>query len=196
MARLAGQSSLIGFAFTVLLAVVVITSISLLFFSFYNDVREQEVRQGLNQIALSAGNQIVKMYEISGSSGAEPANSSSILINSVDLGLPAQAGGSNYEISLVTANDLTIILTTSQIEGLNATQARQSAGSKIVARSTSDPIMEVERDLPELGIVVQGTAQGGQNTTLRYYRINSNNTVYDTVILGDSSLFIPSVTVT
>jgi hypothetical protein len=123
-------------------------------------------------------------------SKAEPSNSSSVLIGETDLKLPAQVSGKNYEIYLVSSNIVWTNIINFTINNQNISTLTRPAKAKVLARTTQDPFVTSEKDIPNVDISVQGKSTNGDNTKLRYYRYNFNGTVYDKIVLGSSNILV------
>ncbi len=184
-----GQSELIQYILVILFSMIVLVSIVALSFSFYNNAIRSGVEQDLKQISIQVSDYIVKLYDISKNSEVAPAVNTSVLINEADLNLPDQVGRRNYEILLSTATSLFVQIQNVSISNQNFTPITSNSGAKIIARTTQDPIVEVEFPIPNIDIAVQGKSIG-QNTELRYYRYNYNGNQYDRIVLGPADVFI------
>jgi len=185
-----GQSKFIEYMMTVLLSVLVLAGISALVYSFYRNAVEKEAKTELTQIATQIKGSLIKVYDAGKGSKIQPSNYTSVLISEVDLNLPYSIARFNYEVELVSATSLYSYITATTLNGTNVSSAKDSSVAKIVARTTQEPIVKVEFDLPNLDLTVQGKIKNGLNDVLKYYRYNQNNTVYDTVILGEPDIII------
>jgi len=185
-----GQSQLIEYVLTILFSVVILIGVTALIYSFYNNAQKQDVQNSLNEISLEVSNAILKIYQQGKSSTANPANSTSVLIASVNLNLPQKISNKNYEIDLIRINPLFTSVINFTVGGINVTPSIQTSGAKIVAKTTEDPKITLTKDLPNIDVNVQGSAFNGQNATLKYYRYNFNGTVYDKIILGEQGIII------
>lgn len=185
-----GQSQFIGYVFTVLFSIIVLAGISALVYTFYRNSIEQEAKNELTQIAVGVKDNLIKLYDLGKNSKIQPSNQTSTILGEATLDLPKKVVNQNYEVDLVTSSSLFSYITVATINGTNITGIKNAGVAKIVARTTSDPIVSIENDLPNLDISVQGKFKNGENGVLRYYRNNENSTVYDTVILGQSDIII------
>ena len=185
-----GQSPLIGYLFTVLFSILVLAGMSLLIYSFYANAIQQEVRSELTQIATGVKDTLSKVYDLGKNSNSQPVNQSSILIAEVPLNLPKKIANLNYEVDLITANKLFSYIQSATLNGTNITGVKSSGIGKIVAKTTQDPEISIEFDLPNIDATIQGKVINGVNDVLKYYRNNENATIYDTVILGQSDIII------
>ena len=185
-----GQANFIEYIFTILLSVVVVIAITLLVYGFYRNLIENEVKQELRQIVIQTSDQIVRLYDVARASKAQPTNYTSLLLSEVDLNLPRQASNKNYDVLLVSSSQLVSIISLVTIDGLNVSNTVSGANAKVVARTNDDPEIEVEYDIPNIDVSVQGKASDGVNATLRYYRYNINGVLYDTIVLGPYDILV------
>ena len=185
-----GQTRLIGHILTILFSMLVLASISALIYTFYRAAIEKEVRTELTQVATQIKDNLIKIYDVGKNSKIQPSNYSSVLISETDLNLPDSVAKLNYEVDLITANPLYVDILSVTIGGVNVSGVKNTPGAKIIAKTTQDPIVNVEFDLPNFDTSVQGKVRNGVNDILGYYRHNENSTVYDTVILGQPDIII------
>ena len=185
-----GEAHFVEYTLVTLLSVVLIIGITLLAFSFYRTINENEIKQELRQISAQVSDNVVKLYDTARSSKAQPANYTSVLISEVDLNLPNKVANKNYDVVLVSASQLTPLITLVTIDGANVSTIISNSNARVIGRTDSDPDVEVEYDIPNIDISVQGKASNGQNTTLRYYKYNINGTVYDTIVLGSLDVLV------
>jgi len=185
-----GQSRFVGYMLTVLLSVLVLVSISALVYGLYRTALEREVTAELTQMATQVKDNVIKIYESGKNSKIQPSNYTSVLITDIDLNLPDNVAKLNYEIDLITASSLYSYITAATIGGVNVSGVKDASLAKIIAKTTQDPIIKVEFDLPNIDIIIQGKVRNGLNDFLRYYKYNQNSTIYDTVILGQSDIII------
>lgn len=183
-----GQAKFIEYILTILLGVIFLVIISSLIYVFYITSLKQEIRENLKQLALQVSNNILRAYETTQSSKAEPSNFTSILLSEMDLNLPTSVSRRNYEIFLISANPVwsTINFT---IDNQSISTIVETPGAKIVAQTTQDPIVVVEHSLPNIDASVQGKSENGKGK-LSYYRYNLNGSIYDTVVLGEAEILI------
>lgn len=185
-----GQSRLVSYMMTVLFSILVLTSISALVYTVYRAALEREVRAELTQIATQTKDNLIKIYDSGKNSKIQPINYTSVLIIEADLNLPDGVAKLNYEVDLISAGSLYSYLTAATIGGVNISGTRDASAAKVIAKTTQDPIVALEFDLPNLDISIQGKIRNGLNDVLRYYRYNQNSTIYDVVILGQSDIII------
>lgn len=185
-----GVSNFIEYVFVILLSVVVVVIIVLLVQGFYRVVIENEVKQSLRQVAIQMSDQVLKLYDVARVSKAQPTNYTSILIKEVDLNFPRQVANKNYDILLVSSSQLVPLVTLVTVDGSNVSTTISTSNAKAVAKTNDDPEIEVEYDIPNIDVSVQGKASNGQNATLRYYRYNVNGVLYDTIVLGPYDIIV------
>jgi len=182
--------SFIEYIFTVLFSVFVIAAIIALVYSFYYASIRSEIQEELKQMAVQAADNVVKLYETAQSSEAVPSNYTSVMISEVDLRLPDSVSKRNYQMLLASSNTLWSSISSFEIGGQNATGIEETGGAKIVVQTLQSPIITVEQDIPNIDIAVMGKSENGQDSKLRYYRHNVNGTIYDTIVLGNSTMLV------
>ena len=183
-----GQAEIIQYTLTVLFSVLVLVSISLLIFNLYDNFIRADIEKSLNQIASQTADRILKLYEDGKGSRIQPVNTS-VLITEEELRLPDSISKRNYEILLVSANQIWSNLVNVTVANQTIPSIISSSAGKIIARTTQDPIISVERDIPNIEASIQGRGEV-TNNKLRYYRYNVNGTTYDKIVLGDEEIFI------
>lgn len=182
--------SFIEYILTVLFGVFVMASIIALVYSFYSTALRIEIREELKQLAVQTGDQIVKLYEIAKLSKATPSNYSSVLISEIDLKLPTDVSKRNYQLLLVSASPVWSSISTFYVNSKNATVIEETSGAKIIVQTIQSPIITVEQDIPNIDVAVMGVSKNGKDSKLRYYRYNINGNIYDTIVLGNSTMLI------
>ncbi len=185
-----GESHFVEYTLVILLSVVMIVGVTLLAFSFYRSISDSEIKQELRQISAQVSDNVVKLYDVAKSSRASPGNYTSMLISEVNLNLPDKVSNNNYEIFLVSASQLTPLISLVTIDGTNVSTIISNSNARVVGRTNGDPEVEVEYDIPNIDVSVQGKARNGQNTTLRYYKYNINGTIRDMIVLGSLDILI------
>ncbi len=185
-----GQSRLVSYMLTVLFSILVLTSISALVYTVYRAALDREIRAELTQVATQTKDNLIKIYDSGKNSKIQPTNYTSVLISEVDLNLPDGVAKLNYEIDLISAGSLFSYLTAATIGGVDISGVKDASSAKVIAKTTQDPIVAIEFDLPNLDIGIQGKIRNGLNDVLRYYRYNQNSTIYDAVILGQPDIII------
>jgi hypothetical protein len=185
-----GQAKFVSYIFTILISIVIAGIVIAFVYSLYNLLGEDEIRRELRAVALQGSSQIVDLITLAKNSKLIPENNTSILISEVEMNLPAKAANKKYELLLISPSPLFVSLENITIEGVEVAQSlKVVATPKIIARTTEEPITEVEIDLPNLGVILIGKA-AGESAKLKYYRHNFNNAIRDFVLLGDSKILI------
>ena len=183
-----GISPLISYVLTILFSILFLGSIVALVFTFYQISLRNVLREGLRQVAIQTSDGIIRLYENSRVINTRPSNYSSLLLGQLDLELPADVSKRNYEILLVSSNPLWSQLTNLTIGSTSISSVISTGGAKILARSTQDPLVSVEMDIPNFEPIVQGRSQNGIMATLKYFRYNLNGSTIDAIILGQSDI--------
>lgn len=185
-----GQANLIEYVLTILFSVVILIGVTTLIYSFYSAAIRTDAEKGLRELSIQIADNILKLYKNAKDSKAQPSNSSSILIGEIDLSLPSQVSRRNYEIFLVSTNPIWVNVINFTIGGQNVSSITKTSGAKIVAKTTQNPFVTMEYDIPNIDVSVQGRSVNGADSKLRYYRYNFNGTVYDKIVLGSSDILI------
>ena len=183
-----GQASLIEHVMTIFLGVIVMISLVALVYSFYINAIKTEVRESLRQIALYTSENIIKIYNHAKLAKVQPSNQTSTLITEIDLNLPADVSKRNYEVYLVSSSSLWTVIRNFTVGNQNISFSVEDSGAKIVARTTQDPIVTVEQNIPNIDIDVQGISINGKDAKLRYYSYNINGTAYNLIVLGEPDI--------
>lgn len=183
-----GVSPFVGYVLAILLAVIVITGVSALVYSFYRTIIEDEIKRELTQAAAQTSSKITEIYSLSKVSKASPENSSAILLAEAKLNLPTQVASKNYQITLLSANQVINLISTITVNSENTSVVKTPQTGRIVAKTTEDPFLEIEYEIPSIDVDLQGRSDSPANATLRYYRYNPNGTIIDTILLGDLTL--------
>ncbi|MEM5879510.1 MAG: hypothetical protein QXU74_03400 [Candidatus Aenigmatarchaeota archaeon] len=186
-----GQAEIAENVFAILFGIIILAAISVVAYNLYTDQLKSEIENNLNQIGTGISNNILKLYESGRNSKFSPGVNDIAKLGEIDLKLPAQVSGRNYEVILVMANPIWIQISNISIEGKPpAAQVITSPGVKIILRTTQSPIVEVEREVPNVDVFVQGRSENGLNSTLRYYRYNLNGTLKDSIVMGSQDIII------
>lgn len=185
-----GQAPFISHTLMILIGIFIIVSVAMMVTAFYLTSLRGEIRESLRQVSVQTSDNMVRLYETSKSSGASPKNYTSVLLGEVDLGLPASISKKNYEMSLVSSNQLWTQIQLFTSSGQNLTAISGTSGAKIIAQTTQIPKIKVEYDIPNIGISVLGKIENGKDDKLRYYRYNINGTIYDVIVLGKADLLL------
>jgi len=160
----------------------------MIFYVFYNTSLKVEIEQSLNQLALQTSNNVIRIYERVKDVNAQPSNYTSIMLHETDLNLPTSVSNRNYEIILVTANPIWSSIRNISIGNETITTVVKTPGAKVIAQTTQDPIVAVEKDIPNINVVVEGRSENGKGGKLKYYRQNINGTMYDIITLGEPTI--------
>lgn len=192
-----GISRFVTYAITIMFGFIIVTVFSTLIFGYYDQVLKSNIRGSLKEIAIQTALSITKLYYSGKESNVVPDNSSSIIIEEVDLNYPNKVSGKNFEVELVSSPGIWDIVTDMTIGGENVTIRKETTSSaKIIAKTTQRPFVSHEYDFPNLPIVLQGKFRSGQNDTLRMVRYNYNGVVYDMIVLGESDIIIGITSIT
>ena len=183
-----GISPLISYILTILFSILFLGSIAALVFTFYQISLRNVLREGLRQVAVQTSDGVIRLYENSRVINTRPSNFTSLILGQIELELPAEISKRNYEVLLVSSNPLWSQLTNLTIGNSPIASITSAGGAKIIARSTQDPLVSVELDVPNFEPIVQGRSQNGIMATLKYFRYNLNGTTIDAIILGQSDI--------
>lgn len=194
------QAVFYEYALIVLVGMFALVTVALLFFSLQNRAIENDIRASLTQLAIQTSDSIVRLYDTSKDSKVSPSTNSSVLISTMDLRLPTDVSNRNYRIQIVSANSIWTQVTLVQSDGSNITTTNGSliettSAAKVVAETLQDPKVTLEHVIPNIAANIQGFSENGLHDKLKYYRVNFNGTVTDTIVLGDSTLWIDLRTV-
>jgi len=187
--RLKGQGEIIQYTITILLGVIVMVGVSLIIFNLYDRSIRADIEKSLNQVAGQTVDRILKLYEVGKNSKIEPTGNASVLIATDDLRLPDTVSNKNYEIVVIIANPLWANILNVTINNQSVINIINSPSAKVIARSVNDPIISVERDIPNIEATVQGRGDP-TNSKLSYYRYRLNGTIYDKIVFGDGTILI------
>jgi hypothetical protein len=185
-----GLSKFVEYTFMVLLSVLFLVSVVALVYSFYNTIVINEVRESLRQLAIQTSGRIMEIYRDSRTAKSQPTNYTSILLKEIDLGLPTSVSKRNYEIVLVSASPIWVNIRNFTIDNQNVSTKVDTGGAKVIARSEQNPVVEVEYDVPNIDVTIQGKSENGKNGKLSYYRYNINGSIYDTIVLGEADILV------
>lgn len=185
-----GISPLVSYVLAVLLAIVVIAGTTLLAYNIYDTILKDQIRRDLTQVAAQTAQKVTDLYTFAKASKSSPPNSTAVLLADSELNLPGEVADRDYRLVLVSANQVSTLVSNITLNDGNVTNQKSPQTAKIIAGTTEDPFVEIEYDLPLIDIDVQGRTGEPTNATLRYYRYNPNGTVLDTVVLGDAALLV------
>lgn len=187
--KLKGQHPLVSYVFAILLGVIMVAAITLLLILFQSQIAEAEIKRELTQLTAMTANEISKIYLLSRTSHAAPGNYTSVEISKSKLELPPKVGGKSYEIALTGGNLIAVVVSSVKIGDENATFSI-AHGAKVVGKTRDSPIVEIETELPNIDIELQGKIINGQNSTLRYIRHNVNGTLRDVIVAGGDDILV------
>jgi len=188
MAKTKAQAQLIEYILTFLFGILVLVTISTLFYTFYSRALKIEIEQSLNQLAVQIAEGIIKAYENAQNIKSQPSNMTSQLLYELNLNLPRAISNKNYEVIFVTSNPVWGSVGSIVINGQSVTPLVKTPGAKIIAKTTQDPEVTVEYDVPNINVILQGMCQNGVNGKLRYYRVNINGNLNDIIVIGNPEL--------
>lgn len=171
-----GISILVSHAAFLAVGVVALIIISSMLWGVYDSIIKEEIRKDLSRASETVTNEIVKLYSMK-DSPAKPDANTSILLGESSLILQQKAGGRQYMIEFAQSSQISITNTT---EG-NATKY----AAQITAK-TSDPFVQVNYTLYNIDSRVQGFGFGDKPMTLKYFRLNSNGTIEDRIVLNEA----------
>jgi hypothetical protein len=183
-----GQATLIGYVTTVAFSVVIIVGISAFFFNYYNSVLRNEINQEFTQIAGQTSYSIAKLYSMAKDTDFIPKNHSSILLSELNLNLPEKIGTRNYELRLDSSDNVLSFISSLNDAGFQISPGFYGTSPQIHGITDRNPIVEFNLDIPDTDIIVQGKTNGGPNSTLRFYRYNLNDDIFDLILLDESYL--------
>jgi len=185
-----GQAEIIENVLIVLFGVMILAAITAVAYNLYSTQLKNEIENNLKQIAVDVSNNILRLYETGKNSQYSPGINESVKLVDVDLKLPSQVSGKNYEIILTEANPLWTHVSNITIDGSAAVSVITSPGAKIILRTTQSPVITVEQEVPNIDVPVQGRSENGLNTTLAYYRYNPDGNIKNKIVLGESDIII------
>ncbi len=178
-----GQSQFVGYVLTAFFGILIIGSILSLSYMLQRISIQNEIREELKQLAVHVSGEIIKLYDGLKNSEVVPQNNSIILLGKLNLKLPSKVAGKNYELALISSSAIWITIT-------NSSSVVQPSNAKVLARTTQEPLVEIEEVIPNIDIDLQGAIRNGENGYLLYYRYNKNNIIQDVIILGNQDIII------
>lgn len=184
------QANFISYTLTILFSVLMLSSVVMLFYTFYNTALQNEVRESLRQLAMQTSDSIIRIYENFKDVRANPSNYTNVLLYEGELKLPTAVSNRNYEVILVTANPSWSNIINITVENQTVYPIIMTSGAKVIARTTQDPKISVEYDIPNINAIVEGRSENGRNTKIRYYRNNMDGTLYDIITLGSQDVLV------
>jgi len=167
------------------------TLFTILIYGYYNHELKTNIEVSLKQIAAQTSDSILDLYNRAKESDANPKNSSSVILSSIDLKYPNQISGKNFEVELISSPGIWNQITNITVNSDNATIVKEtSSGAKIIVKTKQRPVVSYEYNVPNVPIRLQGKYASGGNDTLSLVRYNYNGTVEDVIVLGNSTIII------
>lgn len=185
-----GQAELTENVFAIIFGVIILAAISVLAYNLYMNQLRNEIENNLEQLGTEVSNNILKLYETGRNSKYSPDSNMSARLANVDLNLPSQVSGRNYEIVLMEANPVWVQISNITIGGWVPTSVVTLPRAKVILRTIQSPIVTVEHEIPNIDANVQGNSENGLNSTLVYYRYDLNGIKRDTIVLGGYDIII------
>lgn len=171
-----GISVIVSHAAFLAVGVAALIIISAMVWSVYDSVVKEEIRKDLTKVSQAMAGEIVKLYSLK-DFPARPSANTSILLGKSSLNLQQKAGGRQYSIELLQSSQIQI----TNINGGNATKY----ATQITAYTTNPPV-QVNYTIYNIESRVQGSGFGDKPITLKYFRLNSNGTIEDRIVLNDA----------
>ena len=186
-----GISKFVDYSFILLSSFIVMTLFTMLIYGYYNHELKTNIEVSLKQIAAQTSESILDLYNRAKESDANPKNSSSVILSSIDLKYPNQISGKNFEVELISSPGIWNQITNITVNSDNATIVKEtSSGAKIIVKTKQRPVVSYEYNVPNVPIRLQGKYASGGNDTLSLVRYNYNGTVEDVIVLGNSTIII------
>ena len=186
-----GVSKFVNYSFLILISFAALGIFVTLIYGYYNHILGTNIQVGLKQIATQTSDRIIYLYDKAKQSNADPANSTSVVISSIDLNYPTEVMDRNFEVELLSSPGIWNVITSITIEGENVTIMKETSSStKVIAKTTQRPIVTYEYDVPNVPIRLQGKFSPGDDDTLNLVRYNYDGDLEDTIILGNSTIII------
>jgi len=186
-----GISKFVDYSFILLSSFIVMTLFTILIYGYYNHELKTNIEVSLKQIAAQTSDSILDLYNRAKESDANPKNSSSVILSSIDLKYPNQISGKNFEVELISSPGIWNQITNITVNSANATIVKEtSSGAKIIVKTKQRPVVSYEYNVPNVPIRLQGKYASGGNDTLSLVRYNYNGTVEDVIVLGNSTIII------
>lgn len=176
--------------FAIVFGVIILAAISATAYNLYLLQLGNEIQNNLKQLGVEISNNILKLYDTGKSSRYLPGANESSKIGEIDLKLPSQVSGRNYEVILVEANPVWTQISNITISGQTPPSSITLSGAKIILRTTQTPKITVEQDVPNIDAFIQGRSENGLNSKLTFYRYSMNGTVKNKIVLGDYNIII------
>jgi hypothetical protein len=191
-----GQAVLLEYIMTVVFSMLVLVAMTAMVRTFYENAMKANIQQSIDQLASQVSNEIVKYYQFAKEIKTQPKVNSSSLLYETTLKLPSTISNRNYEIVLATSNPFWISITTSNLSSVSMLPIIRTSGAKVIVRTTQDPIVSVEKDIPNIEMDVEGSVQNGVGAVLRYYKFSTWNATYNMIVLGDYGILTKITSIT
>jgi len=186
-----GISKFISYAITILFGFILLIFFSTLIYNYYDGILKNTIQAELKQICIQTENNIIQLQNQAKEFKTIPKLSSSLTISSVDLNYPNKLEGRNFEVELLSSPGIWNLVANITIEGRNVTIVKETgSSSKIIAKTTQNPVVIYEHEVPNIPIILQGKFRSGENDNLKIVRYNYNGTVEDRIILGESEIIV------
>lgn len=183
------QSQLTGFSLTVLFGMIFLVGMANLVFILHERLLRNEIRNSLQQVCFEVGNSILKLSSL-GKSPNSPEKNNSIMLGELKLQLPSNIGKRNYEILLISQTPIWVSNTSLNNDEIEKNVIYSNA--KIVVKTTQPPKIEVECEIPNLPVNIQGRIENGRGN-LKYYRYYSNSILHDKITTDEILIDVSSV---
>lgn len=170
-----GISILVSHAAFLAIGVMALLIISAMVWNVYDSIIREQIRTDLTGATQTLAGEIVKLYSLKDSPAA-PAANASILLGESALSLQQKAGGRQYTIEFAQS---------SQIAITNITEGNSTKYAAQITAKTADPLVQVNYTLYNLDARIQGFGFGDKPMVLKYFRLNSNGTTEDRIVLND-----------
>lgn len=186
-----GQAEVVENVFTIFFGVVILAAISIVAYNLYTNQLRSEIENSLKQVGVEISNNILKLYEIGEKSKYSPRVNETAKLAEIDLNLPSQVSGRNYEIFLISSNPIWVQISGLAIAGITPeAPIITSPGAIVVLRTTQHPEVTIEQEVPNVDVLVQGKVENGLNSKLSYHRGNFNGTMKDYIVLGEEEIIV------
>lgn len=190
-----GQAEIVENVITILFGIIILAAITTIAYNIYTSQLGDEIENNLKQIGVDLSKNILKLYETGKNSEYSPGTNESVKLAELDLKLPSQVSGRNYEVILVEANPLWIQVSNITIGGQFPVSVVTVPGAKVILRTTQSPIVSVEYEFPNIDVPVEGRSENGLDSNLAYYRYDFDGVEKDSIVLGGYDIIIDTVSV-
>ena len=158
-----GISLFFSYITAIIVSIIVISSITLIFFNIQKNITENQIKKDFVQLSNIISSKITLIYNSAEFSKYSKFSNNSIKLSEIKLNLPEKIGNRNYKISL----------------------SKNNLQTMIIIETVEDPIISIEYYIPNIDINIQGDTFNPHNTKLKYIRYNENN---NTIILEESKI--------